>query len=414
MWTPATRRHHSRAGLRYETDLTDAEWAVIAPFMPEPAACGRPATWTTREILNAIFYVLRGGIAWRLIPKDLPPKSTAFGYFSRWRDEGLFGRINHHLVMADRERVGREASPTAVVLDSQSVKTTEFPFAWRTRACRKLWRRPQDGLCPTPVSHFVNLWKTEAEREQPVLLAHGPRAGKAEALAQPQHGFEPLDGPSRRVEGLEAAHPRHGPLDPEVIALDALLQVLGHVMHRRARQQAVFPGCGDGGRVGPRPIGADPIRGEERLLLQHLAKEPLGRVEIALGREQEVDRRAVLVDGPVQIAPLAADLDVCLVDPDRTAMGLAEGPQSLLDQGRIGQHPAVQGGVVHLQTALQQQLLDVAVAQGIAEVPRDGLEDQRRFEMASFEISLRPALQLLGNRAQDHRPPPVRRRICRP
>jgi putative transposase len=93
--------------------------------MPEPAACGRPATWTTREILNAIFYVLRGGIAWRLIPKDLPPKSTAFGYFSRWRDEGLFGRINHHLVMADRERVGREASPTAVVLDSQSVKTTE-------------------------------------------------------------------------------------------------------------------------------------------------------------------------------------------------------------------------------------------------------------------------------------------------
>ena len=125
MWTPATRRHHSRASLRYETDLTDAEWAVIAPFMPEPAACGRPATWTTREILNAIFYVLRGGIAWRLIPKDLPPKSTAFGYFSRWRDEGLFGRINHHLVMADRERVGREASPTAVVLDSQSVKTTE-------------------------------------------------------------------------------------------------------------------------------------------------------------------------------------------------------------------------------------------------------------------------------------------------
>ena len=125
MWTPATRRHHSRAGLRYETDLTDAEWAVIAPLMPEPAACGRPATWTTREILNAIFYVLRGGIAWRLIPKDLPPKSTAFGYFSRWRDEGLFGRINHHLVMADCERVGREASPTAVVLDSQSVKTTE-------------------------------------------------------------------------------------------------------------------------------------------------------------------------------------------------------------------------------------------------------------------------------------------------
>ena len=125
MWTPTTRRQHSRVGLRSETDLTDAEWAVIEPLMPKPAPCGRPALWTTREVLKAIFYVLRGGISWRLIPKDLPPRSTTFGSFSRWRDTGLFGRINHHLVMADRERVGREASPSAAVLDSQSIKTTE-------------------------------------------------------------------------------------------------------------------------------------------------------------------------------------------------------------------------------------------------------------------------------------------------
>ena len=78
-----------------------------------------------REILNAIFYVLRGGVAWRLLPTDLPPRSTVFRWFSRWRDTGLFETINHLLVMADRERVGREASPTAAVLDSQSVKTTE-------------------------------------------------------------------------------------------------------------------------------------------------------------------------------------------------------------------------------------------------------------------------------------------------
>src|SRR4051794_13345177 len=71
--------------------------------------------------------------------------------------------------------------------------------------------------CARPrVSHFVNLWKTEAEREQPVLLAHGPRAGKAKALAQPQHGLEALDGPPGCVEGLKAAHPRHGSLHPEV------------------------------------------------------------------------------------------------------------------------------------------------------------------------------------------------------
>ena len=90
-------------------------------------------------------------------------------------------------------------------------------------ACRELWRRPPDGLGPTLVSHFVNLWKTEAEREQLVLLAHRPAAGKAEALAQPQHRLEPLDRPPGRVEGLKAADPRHGPLNPEVVALDPLL-----------------------------------------------------------------------------------------------------------------------------------------------------------------------------------------------
>jgi putative transposase len=78
-----------------------------------------------REIVNAIFYVLRGGIAWRLIPKDLPPRTTVYRWFALWGDTGLFERMNHLLVMADRERIGREASPTAAVLDSQSVKTTE-------------------------------------------------------------------------------------------------------------------------------------------------------------------------------------------------------------------------------------------------------------------------------------------------
>src|SRR5215217_4577598 len=95
------------------------------------------------------------------------------------------------------------------------------------------------------ILHFVNLWKTEAEREQPVLLAHRPRARKAEALAQPQHRLEALDRTPRRVEGLEAANPRHGPLDPEVVALDPLLQVLGHVMDRHTRQQAGFPALRD-------------------------------------------------------------------------------------------------------------------------------------------------------------------------
>jgi transposase len=125
MWTPATRRQHSRDELRYETDLTDSEWALLEPLMPEPSPRGRPREWPLREILNAIFYVLRGGVAWRLLPNDLPPRTTVYRWFAQWRDTGLFETLNHLLVMADRERVGREASPSAAVIDSQSVKTTE-------------------------------------------------------------------------------------------------------------------------------------------------------------------------------------------------------------------------------------------------------------------------------------------------
>ena len=109
------------------------------------------------------------------------------------------------------------------------------------------------------VSRFVNLREPEAEREQLVLLANGPGAGKAKAFAQPQQGFKALNGPSRCVEGLEAANPRHGPLHPKVVALDALLQVLRDVMDRGARQEACLPGCRDGGRLRTRGIGPDPV-----------------------------------------------------------------------------------------------------------------------------------------------------------
>src|SRR5580698_10898816 len=78
-----------------------------------------------REIMNAIFYVLRSGCAWRTIPKCFPPATTVYGWFLRFRREGIFETINHHLVMRDREQVGREASPSAAVIDSQSVKTAE-------------------------------------------------------------------------------------------------------------------------------------------------------------------------------------------------------------------------------------------------------------------------------------------------
>jgi len=125
MWTPETRARHDRAHLRYGSDLSDEEWRVLAPFLPPPAKTGRHRHWPMREMLNAIFYVLRSGCPWRLLPEHFPPHQTTYRWFARFRDDGLWESLNHQLVMLDRERVGREASPSAAVIDSQSVKTTE-------------------------------------------------------------------------------------------------------------------------------------------------------------------------------------------------------------------------------------------------------------------------------------------------
>lgn len=124
-WTGIARHEHSREGLRYPSDMTDAEWALIMPFVPPAKRGGRPRTADMREVVNAILYIASGGCAWRLLPKCFPPVSTVRRYFYAWRDAGLFEAMNTVLVMNLREIEGREASPSAGVIDSQSVKTTE-------------------------------------------------------------------------------------------------------------------------------------------------------------------------------------------------------------------------------------------------------------------------------------------------
>lgn len=124
-WTGIARREHSREGLRYPSDMTDAEWALAEPFVPPARRGGRPRTADMREVLNALLNVAASGCAWRLLPKCFPPVSTVRRYFYAWRNAGLFEAINTVLVMNLREIEGREASPSAGVIDSQSVKTTE-------------------------------------------------------------------------------------------------------------------------------------------------------------------------------------------------------------------------------------------------------------------------------------------------
>ena len=124
-WTETAREQHDRRWLRYASDVTDGEWEVIAPFMPPPSKVGRPREVDMREVWNAIQYIASGGIAWALLPKDFPPSSTVRYWFYRFRNEGIFELISDVLAMAARRREGREAEPTAGVIDSQSVKTTE-------------------------------------------------------------------------------------------------------------------------------------------------------------------------------------------------------------------------------------------------------------------------------------------------
>src|SRR5687768_16537366 len=107
----------------YPTDLSDAEWHLLARLIPEPKPGGRPIKYSRREIVNAILYVLRSGEAWRLMPHDLPAWATVYHYFRRWRRDGTWQRIHDHLRREVRRRDGRLAQPSAAILDSQTVKT---------------------------------------------------------------------------------------------------------------------------------------------------------------------------------------------------------------------------------------------------------------------------------------------------
>jgi putative transposase len=109
----------------YPSDLSDTEWEVVAPLIPPARSGGRPRTVAIREVLNAIFYVPRNGCAWRMLPHDFPKWQTVYTYFRNWRKAGTWERLNSVLRQQVRQAAGREAEPSAAIIDSQSVKTTE-------------------------------------------------------------------------------------------------------------------------------------------------------------------------------------------------------------------------------------------------------------------------------------------------
>lgn len=148
MWTAENRARYNRDHVRYPSDVTDEEWGVISPLIPPAKRGGGKRRVNMREVMNGIMYVLSTGCQWRAVPKDLPPKSTVFDYLSLWNRDGTLARIHDALYVKCREKMGREASPTACVIDSQSVKSAEKggPKSTRTATMRAKRSRARKGI----------------------------------------------------------------------------------------------------------------------------------------------------------------------------------------------------------------------------------------------------------------------------
>jgi len=141
VWTNENRGRYDRSKLRYPSDVTDEEWVLIGPMIPPAKRGGNKRTVDERAVVNGVMYILSTGCQWAQLPKDLPPRSTVNDYFNRWDYDGTLARIHHALYVKCRAMADREASPTAAIIDSQSVKGAEKGGARSTRQASMRARR---------------------------------------------------------------------------------------------------------------------------------------------------------------------------------------------------------------------------------------------------------------------------------
>jgi len=188
VWTKTTRAHHARAGLRYASDLTGAEWALIAPALPLASPRGRPRTTDLRAVVEALLYILATGCQWRALPREFPPRPTVQRYFYRWRNSGLWERLNAALVSTARQTVGRNAQPSLGIVDSQSVPTTESGGPRGLDAAKRIRGRKRHIVTDTQGFVLQSLVHTASLQDNhgavPLLRAlHGSRPTLHHVLA---------------------------------------------------------------------------------------------------------------------------------------------------------------------------------------------------------------------------------------